>query len=157
MAAPDRRVVIDTNVCLDLFIYRDPVSLPLKQALDAGEVVAATRTDCRDEWRRVLRYPQIDVDEARYREACSAYDACLQPLPVPDEAPVMAVDALPRCRDPDDQKFLELALESGAEVLVTKDKALLKLNRKTRKLGLFAILTPADWCAWREHALRTVA
>jgi len=137
------RVVIDTNVCLDLFVYRDPASLPLMHALQAGDVVGVTRTDCCDEWLRVLCYPQIDVDETRYREACAAYDDYLHALPTRDTT--VATDALPRCSDPDDQKFLELALESGASVLVTKDKALLKLNRKTRKLGLFAILTPADW------------
>ncbi len=157
MTAADARVVIDTNVCLDLFIYRDPASLPLMRALDAGEVAAATRADCRDEWLRVLRYPQIDMDEARYREACAAYDACLRPLPAPDGTPAMDAAALPRCSDPDDQKFLELALESGAGALVTRDKALLKLDRKTRKLGLFAILTPAAWCAWREHVACTKA
>ncbi|HET6587601.1 MAG TPA: hypothetical protein VFG67_07525, partial [Oleiagrimonas sp.] len=54
--------------------------------------------------------------------------------------------------DPDDQKFLELALESGASALVTKDKALLKLNRKTHKLGLFTILTPSDWCEIQVQA-----
>ncbi|HET7662783.1 MAG TPA: putative toxin-antitoxin system toxin component, PIN family [Rhodanobacteraceae bacterium] len=146
MMASNGRVVIDTNVCLDLFIYRDPASLPLMHALQTGDVVGITRTDCRDEWLRVLRYPQIETDEAQYRAACAAYDTCLRPLSPSAAASAMAAASLPRCSDPDDQKFLELALESGAGALVTKDKALLKLNRKTRKLGLFAILTPFDWC-----------
>ncbi|HET8554510.1 MAG TPA: putative toxin-antitoxin system toxin component, PIN family [Rhodanobacteraceae bacterium] len=138
--------MIDTNVCLDLFIYRDPASLPLMHALQKGHVAGITRTDCRDEWLRVLRYPQIETDEVQYREACAAYDTWLRPLSPSAAEPTMAAANLPRCSDPDDQKFLELALESGASALITKDKALLKLNRKTHKLGMFLILTPLDWC-----------
>jgi len=52
------------------------------------------------------------------------------------------VHSLPRCKDPDDQKFLELAARTGANLLVSKDKALLRLARKP---GLpFRIATPAN-------------
>jgi predicted nucleic acid-binding protein len=44
-------------------------------------------------------------------------------------------------------EFLELALGSHATTLITKDKALLKLARKTAKAGLFAIVTPQTWVA----------
>jgi hypothetical protein len=50
--------------------------------------------------------------------------------------------ALPRCKDRDDQKFLELARDAGADWLVTADKALLRLARGGRLRGLFRILTP---------------
>ena len=49
---------------------------------------------------------------------------------------------LPKCRDPDDQKFLEAAAAARADVLITKDVALLELAR--RKLP-FRILTPSDF------------
>src|ERR687885_282720 len=43
--------------------------------------------------------------------------------------------SLPHCRDPDDQKFIEAAALARADVLVTKDRALLELNRRrTRAL-----------------------
>jgi predicted nucleic acid-binding protein len=62
---------------------------------------------------------------------------------------VVAPDALhvrlPICTDKDDQKFLEIARDSGATVLITKDKALLKLARKTAAMGLFAIMLPEAW------------
>ena len=54
---------------------------------------------------------------------------------------------LPLCKDTDDQKFLELARDAGAETLITKDKALLKLAKKTRRAGLFSILPPEAWLA----------
>ncbi len=46
---------------------------------------------------------------------------------------------LPVCRDPDDQKFLEAALNSRADFLLTKDRALLDLARRPLP---FRILTP---------------
>ena len=51
------------------------------------------------------------------------------------------VPPLPRCRDADDQKFLELAARTGADLLVSKDKALLRLRGRTRLP--FAIVAPA--------------
>lgn len=55
--------------------------------------------------------------------------------------------SLPLCSDADDQKFLELARDSGANFLLTKDKALLKLNGKTTRADLFSILSPNRFIA----------
>jgi predicted nucleic acid-binding protein len=50
---------------------------------------------------------------------------------------------LPKCRDPDDQKFLELARDCGADYLLTKDKALLVLARRKTRPAPCRIVTPA--------------
>ena len=50
---------------------------------------------------------------------------------------------LPKCRDPDDQKFLELARDCGADYLVTKDKALLVLARRKTRPAPCCIVTPS--------------
>jgi len=49
---------------------------------------------------------------------------------------------LPACRDPDDQKFLEIARSAGAAALMTRDKALLRLTRHRLIRTHFAILSP---------------
>jgi predicted nucleic acid-binding protein len=59
-----------------------------------------------------------------------------------DEVPAVMP---PRCRDPDDQKFLELAMASGAAVLFSRDAEVLKLGRRTARQGWFQILRPEDW------------
>jgi predicted nucleic acid-binding protein len=41
-----------------------------------------------------------------------------------------------RCKDPDDQVFIDLALHVGARWLFTKDAALLKLARRARQRGV---------------------
>lgn len=138
---PSPRLVLDTNVCLDLFVFGDPQVAPLEAAVRAGEVVAVTRADCRAEWLRVLRYPQLALDEAACARHSATFDAYITCLPTA-ESPTRAAPRLPRCADPDDQKFLELAMQAQATALVTRDAALLALARRTRRDGLFAIVTP---------------
>ncbi len=138
------RIVLDTNVCLDLFLFNDPHSAHLMTALRNGSVQAVTRDDCRNEWRRVLHYPQVPIDDVTRPEVSAGFDALIHHLPA--EESTVADDAwLPRCADPDDQKFLELALASGARWLISKDKELLKLDWRSRAAGLFPILLPQQW------------
>ena len=136
------RIVLDTNVCLDLFVFRDPRWLRLMQALSDGEVEAATRSDCRMEWQIVLGYAHLGLDEAMQTAVRAEFDALIKPFP---ETVFDGSIKLPICRDIDDQKFIELAYQCGATMLITKDKALLKLARKTLKAGLFQIVTPEAW------------
>lgn len=137
------RVVLDTNVCLDAFVFGDPRVATLLAALTAGNVEAVTRADCRDEWLGVLAYPSLKLDEARRVEAAARFDALVTLLD--DVNAGVAPAPLPRCRDPDDQKFLELAAASGATVLFSRDAEVLRLARRTSRDGLFQILTPEDW------------
>ncbi len=141
-AAP--RIVLDTNVCLDLFVFREPLCSHLLAALQRGAVRAVTRADCRAEWQRVLHYPKLAIEPARQLEANAAYDRWVEPWPE-SAAASLDVAALPRCADPDDQMFLELALASDARWLLSKDNELLKLDRRTRAAGLFAIVLPQCW------------
>lgn len=139
-SSPKKPIVIDTNVCLDLFVFKDPRWAPLLAALESGATVAVTRAECRDEYLAVLKYPHLPLDDDSRAEAISRFDALLR-LVAPDAKHVR----LPVCTDRDDQKFLELARDAGAEVLVTKDKALLKLGRRTAREGLFKIMVPEAW------------
>ena len=130
-------IVIDTNVCLDLFVFHDPRWALLLKALEGGELNAVTRADCRDEYLAVLRYPHLPLDDNSRAVATTRFDSLITVV-APDSRPVR----LPLCSDRDDQKFLELARDAGAAILVTKDKALLKLNRKTTQAGMFRIMLP---------------
>lgn len=134
------RIVLDTNVCLDLFVFHDPRWAPLLGALERGEVEAVTRADCRDEYLIVLHYKHLPLDDSTRPAAAARFDALIA---VVDAAakPVR----LPVCTDKDDQKFLEIARDAGANFLITKDKALLKLARKTAQAGMFKIIVPEAW------------
>jgi uncharacterized protein len=142
--SPTPRFVPDTNVCLDLFVFGDAPCASLLAAVYAGEIELVTRDDCRAEWQAVLAYPQLKLSDERRAQAMHAFDACVRCLRSSDMT-ISGDVALPRCSDPDDQKFLELAWQSGATGLLTRDDALLRLARRTKREGLFAILPPALW------------
>jgi putative PIN family toxin of toxin-antitoxin system len=141
---PTQRVVLDTNVCLDLFVFHDSRWNSLLAALRDGQLEAVTRSDCRDEWCIVLNYPHLPLDEHSRAQAMQDYDTHIACIAITESRPRMEV-RLPICRDPDDQKFLEIARDAAAHTLITKDKALLKLARKTARDGLFRIITPEAW------------
>ncbi|MDP9108623.1 MAG: PIN domain-containing protein [Pseudomonadota bacterium] len=153
------RIVLDTNVCLDLFVFCDPRWHRLLHALEDGALDAVTRSDCRTEWQIVLGYAHLRLDAAARARCADQFDRlirCIEPTDTGlesgaggaaafDQLRSAAAVKLPLCRDPDDQKFLELARDSRAATLLTKDKALLKLAGKIRRAGLFAILPPDAW------------
>lgn len=144
MLRPDAPVlVLDTNVCLDLFVFRDPRWSHLLAAMRLGHVQAVTRNDCRNEWHVVLGYRQLPLDEQSRANSRAEFDGLIRC----GEFPAMPGIVLPRCSDGDDQKFLELARDAKAAWLITKDKALLKLARKTAQAGLFRIGLPQTWLA----------
>ncbi|HEY8100822.1 MAG TPA: putative toxin-antitoxin system toxin component, PIN family [Burkholderiaceae bacterium] len=138
------RIVLDTNVCLDLFVFNDPRWIKLHDALKNGSIKAVTRNDCRMEWLIVLDYPHLPLDAHSKLRSAAEFDALITCISV-QESTSQAVAPLPLCSDPDDQKFLELARDAHAEVLITKDKALLKLARKNAKAGMFKIMSPEAW------------
>jgi putative PIN family toxin of toxin-antitoxin system len=138
------RIVLDTNVCLDLFVFRDPRWATLLTALRDGTIEAVTSSSCRREWEIVLDYAHLALDSQAKARSASEFDACIALLPDEELSPVATI-RLPVCRDPDDQKFLELARDAHAAILISKDKALLKLARKTAKAGLFKIIAPEAW------------
>jgi len=150
--APQKLIVIDTNVCLDLFVFEDPRWAPLLAALHAGEVRAVTRADCREEYLFVLHYPHLPLDASTRPRAAERFDALIAVL-----APDSRALRLPVCTDRDDQKFLEIARDAGAAVLITKDKALLKLARRAARDNLFAIMTPDAWVKETQRAAQQAA
>ncbi|HTD03111.1 putative toxin-antitoxin system toxin component, PIN family [Undibacterium sp.] len=142
---PSKLIVLDTNVCLDLFVFHDPRWGALLDGLKDGSIKAVTRSDCRMEWLAVLNYPHLPVALDQKDDIIRQFDLhieCIAPT-------AKSTLRLPFCSDKDDQKFLELARDAGADTLITKDKALLKLARKTRQAGLYTIQTPDKFIAER--------
>jgi putative PIN family toxin of toxin-antitoxin system len=137
---PPKRIVIDTNVCLDLFVFHDPRWAGLLSAIESGAVEAITRADCRDEYNIVLHYAHLPLDESTRPQAAARFDALIKVV-APPESGVR----LPVCTDKDDQKFLELARDAQAHTLITKDKALLKLAKRLAREGMFRVITPEKW------------
>jgi putative PIN family toxin of toxin-antitoxin system len=139
-----KRVVLDTNIWLDWLVFNDLSVLYLKKTVSDGAVQIFINSPCEAELERVLAY-----DLARHTLAASAQADCLAECRriaqrIDSVAPEAERKLLPRCVDPDDQKFLELALAARADALITKDHKLLELARRTKP---FRILNPRKFSA----------
>ncbi len=134
------RVVLDTNVVLALWHYRHPRLLELRAWLDARGAVLLTRAGLLDELAHVLRLPAFGLAPVQREAVLADYRA--RCVAAPEAAGPDAVDALPRCRDPDDQPFLTLAWEAEAHLLLTRDKRVLAMAGRSPWSGRTQIVTP---------------
>ena len=57
MTEPVPGIVLDTNIVLDLLVFKDPLTLPLCEALEAGQLRWLSTDAMREELDRVLAYP----------------------------------------------------------------------------------------------------
>jgi putative PIN family toxin of toxin-antitoxin system len=129
-----RAVVLDTNIVLDLFVVADEAARPVRAGLEGGGLRWLATQAMRDELERVLAYAQIVPRLTCYGLAAAdvlgTFDRHSQRVEVPAKAPVT-------CRDPDDQKFIDLAVAHGA-TLLSKDRAVLALKKRLVGLAVHA-------------------
>jgi uncharacterized protein len=155
---PPLRLVLDTNVALDLLHWHSELVTPLRRSLRDGHALWLTDAACSAEFMRVLDYPEFKLDLAGRIALGEEYQRLTRTLPPEELAPLAA---LPKCRDRDDQKFLELAVASQADVLRTRDKALLKLARRVHQVAPQLVIAtplvelPRILSSAREDALQT--
>ena len=125
-------IVIDTNIVLDAFVFDDPGSIPLKAALEGRQIRWLATRPMREELERVLAYPLIVKRLLRAgrgaAEVLAQFDSRAEVVAVAGRANI-------RCRDPDDQKFVDLALAYRA-ALLSKDRALLCLSKRLLAQGV---------------------
>lgn len=136
-------IVIDTQVVMDWLVFRDARVQSLAAAVTSGAVRWLVAPAMRDEIRHVLGRGVAAAYAPDLPFIQAQFDALAQPTEAPPPQPLAGRMV---CRDPDDQKFVDLALASGARWLVSRDKAVLALAKRARARGL-AIVTPERWSA----------
>ena len=125
-------IVLDTNIVLDIFVFDDPASLPLRRALQDRRLRWLATRAMRDELQRVLAYPQImprlALCQRSADDVLAQFDAHAQLTPE-------AAKAALTCSDADDQKFIDLAVAHRA-TLLSKDGAVLRMAKRLSALGV---------------------
>ena len=127
------RIVIDTNVLISgLFFGGKPYKV--LRAVINDEIEAAITDEIEYEYRRI-------VDEAlrkfKVTKAKASLENCLCKLTRID-----SVSDIKICRDPDDDKFINCAIDSKALYIVSGDKDLLTL----KNVKDVDIITAAEFC-----------
>ncbi len=142
-AAPVR-VVLDTNIVLDLWLYKDAATPTLLEALETKRVQWLATQVMRDELERVLAYAHIvsrlAFSQLKAEDILAQFDAHAQLMPIAPKCQFV-------CKDSDDQKFIDLAAEQKTQ-LISKDKAVLTMRNRMARLGVavgktFPALLPA--------------
>ena len=131
-------IVLDTNVVLDWLLFGNPECAPLAAALAGGHVRWVATPAMRDELAHVLARGTLAAWQPDAPALLAHWDRHCTEVAAPDPTP--PAQNL-RCTDPDDQKFIDLAIGRGARWLLSRDRAILKLARRLREQGVHA-LTP---------------
>jgi putative PIN family toxin of toxin-antitoxin system len=139
------RLVLDTNVWLDWLVFEDPDVAPLKAAVTAGRAAVFVDEASEAELARVLAYPFGNKTLTVEAQAACLAECRRIARSVDGERVNGKPWSLPLCSDPDDQKFLDLALSCGAAFLVTRDRDLLELSRHRDPVPPFRIVTPRQF------------
>ena len=128
------KVVLDTNVVVSALLFERGRMAWVRGLWFDRRIVPLINRPTLQELVRVLAYPKFALDADAMQAVLEAYVPYATTVTV--AGPVSG--HLPRCRDPHDQPFLNLAAAGHAEVLVNGDRALLELAGRTP----FAIEAP---------------
>lgn len=127
------RVVFDTNVVVSALVFkrgslawfrahwRDPKIIPLASRATVNELI------------RVLSYRKFRLDKQEIEALLADYLPCVEVIAVP------ATAGSPKCKDPDDQMFVDLTIQGKADAVVTGDAALLAMSSS------LPVLSPAQY------------
>lgn len=134
--AERRRIVVDTNVVISRLLR--PPSLPgqaMRRAVDQGTLLMSAAT--MEELAQVLARPKFDpyVSIGERQRFLLLLGRIVEMVPI--------LHRVQACRDPADDKFLEVAVNGEADLLVSGDRDLLDLH-PFRKIS---VLTPAAYLA----------
>lgn len=129
------RVVIDTNVLLSALLFNAGTLNWLRQAWQAEDICPLSSRETAGELIRVLSYPKFELSNDEQEDLLADY------LPWCETVVVSKPPDVPKCRDPFDRPFLELALTAQADALITGDNDLLSLA----PVFLIPILTPRSF------------
>jgi uncharacterized protein len=132
--------VLDTNVVLDCFVFKNAECDALLNAIASRALTWVATHEMRVELFRVVSLGYLSAwqpDSVRLGEQWGRW--CVESPP----AAIGAAGRL-RCTDPDDQKFIDFSVAVGARWLVSRDRAVLKLARRLREHGV-EVVTPPCW------------
>ena len=117
------QVVIDTNVLISSLLKANSLPAQVVALWRSGEIELLISPDILSEISRVLKYGRISKRVSQ--EEAERFINLLETLATvvaPKEEVVVVTD------DPDDDKFLSLALESGAKYIISGDSHLLRIQ-----------------------------
>lgn len=135
------RVVVDTNVFISAALKEKSIpGMATHIVAESGRLLKSTITE-RELFITLARPRLAPLIPPRFRDWLSDLLA--------EAELVSIIDRITACRDPKDDKFLELAVNSHADLIISGDADLLALD----PFREIPIVTPAGFVqAWRDRS-----
>lgn len=130
------KIVLDTSTVLSALLFSSGKLTWIRDAWQSDKITPLICTQTAKELMRVLTYPRFKLSVEEIELFLSDYIPFTTIIKLSNTN-----QALPRCRDKNDQIFLDLALSGKAKFLVSSDQDLLCLKGKTP----FEILTAKEF------------
>jgi predicted nucleic acid-binding protein len=119
------RLILDTNVILDLLVFKDPATEPIRLALDTHRVDAVRTAASLAELMDVIQRPIFKLSSEEQEGIVRTWvsntrlleNAAIEPAPF-------------TCLDPDDQVFINMAYSLRPALLLSKDLRVLELRTR---------------------------
>jgi putative PIN family toxin of toxin-antitoxin system len=137
-------IVVDTNIWLDMLVFDDSSSRRLAGLLrpDSG-VTPLSSDEMRAELADVVTRPQFKLDAPGQAALLERYDRIVT-------CAAVAPDCRLPCRDPDDRKFLDLAVARRTTWLLSRDRALLAARKVAWSRFALRIGRASDFYDWLD-------
>jgi len=121
-------VVLDTNILLDILVFDDQRAHPLRTALTDKKIDAVATAKTIEEFVDVIGRPQFKLSVDQQEEICLQWQAWSRLF---DDASLVLAPW--KCKDRDDQVFINLAYSLRPAILISKDKLVLKIAKRAIK------------------------
>lgn len=116
------RVVFDTNTIISALLFPRGQLSWIRRHWPSNQVTPFLSNETATEIIRVLSYAKFQLDKHEVEALLSDF------LPFAETVSTVPVSKISKCRDPDDQIFIDLAVCGQAAILVTGDKDLLDMD-----------------------------
>ncbi len=123
--------MLDTNVILDLLVFKDPTADPIRHLLDTKLVDAVRSEASMIELIDVIQRPTFKLSQEEQVLILKAWESVTRLME--NEA----IEPAPfTCRDLDDQVFLDMAYSIRPALLLSKDLLVLELRTSAKPHGV---------------------
>ncbi len=132
-----KTLVLDTNIVLDLLIFKDPRAGWIHDGIHQGKFELIYTSEMLLELTDVIARPQFAQSAYDQATVLSSWTEMAIHKPTPPRCAF-------RCDDPDDQLFIDLAYQCRPSELLSKDRKILQMQGALSPHGV-QICTYADF------------
>jgi len=141
------RVVLDTNCVLSALLFSGGRVAWLRRDWQRRRFIPLLSRDTATELLAVLKYPKFKLDSVEQQALLAEFLPYAETVRVGSNTP-----NLPELSDPDDVKFLALAIEGKADALISGDDDILAARRRLKSIPIMTVAEFADWLNDRAFA-----